>query len=259
MSHLRELQENFQSYIIEGNPAVINQISDFERLSAQQRADLYKTSYQLRLLEIMENDFSGLYAMMGKEAFEKMGRAYIDSYPSNHFNILYFDRHFSKFLSTYEFAKPIYIEMADFEWLLGQALMAADAPQLTVNDLAKVPPEQWGGMRLTFHPSTRLIDLFTNAPEIWKAQSANEPVPKVSYHRTATTWLVWRYDLHAYFLSLNAHQAWMFTAFQAGHDFEYICNGLTEWMAEEEVAQFAALTLRDWFSEGIISEIALVA
>lgn len=259
MSNLRELQENFQDYILNNNEKIVGQLTDLERMSAKDRADVYKNGYSLRLLEIMSKDFPRLKEMMGEEAFEKMGREYIAAYPSNHFNIVLFDRHMNQFMSTYENVEPVHIEMAAFEWKMSQALIAADAPQLTVEDLAAIPPDDWGNMKLEFHPSVSTIELFTNAPLIFRAYEEETEIPEITNSEESVNWMIWRFEKKSYFVSLNEHRFYIYNAIREGKTFGDICEGLTEWLEEQEVAEFAAFTLRDWFLEGVISSVTVTS
>src|SRR6516162_215871 len=96
---LRELQENFQAYMLSQNDTVLNSIS-FDHDLALTRINIYRDGYAFRLLEILQKDFPCLRQIMGdEELFEKMGREYIAQYPSNHFSICTFSRHFSNFLA----------------------------------------------------------------------------------------------------------------------------------------------------------------
>lgn len=258
MSNVREIQENFQEYILHGVKNIVSHISDSEKMKAADRVNLYKVGYALRLLEILEKDFPGLKLMMGDELFEEIGRDYIDSFPSNHFSIIYFSRHFSKYLSSHEKAQAIHVEMAAFEWHLGQVLLAADAPQLSVSDLAQIDPESWANMRLEFHPSLRTIELFYNTPQIWNTvHEEQKAVPELKRTDKPVTWMVWRKDLQSFFVSLDDHRRWMLAELQDGKSFSEICEGLSEWMEEEQVAQFAAFALRDWFDDGIVSKVSV--
>lgn len=258
MSSVRDIQENFQEYILHGDTNIISHICDAENMKAADRVNLYKVGYALRLLEILEKDFPGLKLIMGDELFEEIGRDYIDSFPSNHYSIIYFSRHFSKYLSSHEKVQPVYIEMASFEWHLGQVLLASDAPQLSISDLAQVDPQAWAAMRLEFHPSLRTIELFYNTPQIWNTvHEEHKSVPTIERTDKPVAWMVWRKDLQSFFVSLDEHRYWMLSELQDGKNFSEICEGLSEWMEEEQVAQFAAFTLRDWFGDGIISKVII--
>ncbi len=128
---------------------------------------VYRDAYALRLIEVLETDFPGLYAMAGPHDFDLMARAYIRAHPSTTPSVRWFGRHLAAFLaSTPPFdATPAAADMARFEWLLGEAFDAADAEPLTFEQLAGAPPEAWTSLRLSFVPSLRRATLTHQAPQ----------------------------------------------------------------------------------------------
>lgn len=259
MSDLRQLQENFQKYILNDDPSVIKQIEGLERMSAKERADCYKEDYLLRLLEITQKDFPYLFEFMGKDAFNALSKAYIKAHPSEHFNIIFFDRYFTRFIDSYDGLTQVHRDLARFEWEISMTLVAEDGPQCSIEDLAAIAPERWGEMCLTFHPSVRTFSMQTNAPTIWSAyEKKDEQIPDGIELDQSETWIMWRFRQLAYFIAMNEERTWMYQAFNEGKNFAQVCEGLTEMMPqaqEDEVAQFAVLSLRDWFLEGAISTV----
>jgi hypothetical protein len=161
-------------------------------------------------------------------------------------------------LKTQTDVDPYYLEMAAFEWELQQVLNTEDAPQITVADMAQVPPEQWGDMQLSIHPSVRSLPFHYNIAEVWKCLTNNEMPPAFTLQDEMPTCLFWRFDLKAYFVALNPHQTWMLQALREGKTFGEVCEGLCKWLPEEEVVQFAAQTLYNWISEGVCSELTIL-
>lgn len=257
MSTLRDIQENFQAYIMDDDERIISQLTDLERMGAKARADVYKRGYALRLLEIMGKDFPVLKEFMGEDAFDRMGREYIKTFPSDHYNIVYYDRHMLAFLENHPGITQVHRELAEFEWLHSQLLIGEDAQQLTIQDLSAISPDDWGFMHLTFHPSVRTLELCSNAPLIWRAKAEEQALPESNVQEEPITWLFWRFELKGYFVSLDKGRAWIYQAIRNDMNFADICEGLAQMMPEEEVGTFAAFTLRDWFMEGVISQVRL--
>lgn len=250
---LHETLENFQAFILQKEPAIKNVIlaSDPEVLDT--RADVYYKGYSLRLLDTMTMTFPMVQKLVGEELFESLAREYIAQYPSNHFSIRYFGRHFSKFLATHSDIRPEWIEMAAFEWVLGDVIDAADAPHLQFDDFAVLSPEAWADLRLTFHPSLQLLSLSYPIPTLWQALRFNTEPPSMALRESPLTWLIWRYNLLARFVSVDSQQMVMFNAFQAGQTFSDVCALLCDFMNEDQVVNFASQTLRQWISEGVFS------
>jgi len=254
MSAFQETIESFQDYILDKDQTIAQKITgesdDFKRV----RLEVYHSSYSLRLLEILGKAFPGLRNYLGEEHFEQLCREYIHSYPSNHFSVRYFGRHFSKFLANHGKIDPIVVELAMFEWALEDAIDAPDAPQLTFDDLAALTPESWAALTLTTHPSLQIIPFSYETPAVWKALKDQETLPPIERHEQPVNWLMWRFNRQAYFRPTTKEQLWMMDAFRNGENFSDICTGLCEWLEEDKVISFAAETLRQWITEGIFSE-----
>ncbi|MBA2653518.1 MAG: putative DNA-binding domain-containing protein [Gammaproteobacteria bacterium] len=253
---LRELQENFQAYVLEGDKNILESIST-EYNNAVERIDIYKKGYVLRLLEILEKDFPLLRDMLGEEAFTKIGREYIQSFPSDHFSICNFSRHFSKFVLDVH-AQLFWSEFATFEWVTSQVLDAADARHIAIAELGTVAPESWPYIQFTFHPSVVLHQFHYNVPQIAYAMMIEqESLPEAVHNEAKVTWVIWRFELKPFFESVTTEQVWMIEALKQGKTFAEICEGLCQWLPEEEVAMFAAGSLRNWIEKGLFSELSI--
>src|SRR5205823_3755278 len=77
-------------------------------------------------------------------------------------------------------AAPVLAELARWEWTMTDVFDAADATALTHAELSRVSPEQWAGLRFTWHPSLRRLALSWNAPQIWQALTADAERPQAS-------------------------------------------------------------------------------
>ena len=62
----------------------------------------------LRLLEILERDFPALRRMLGQDAFQELGGAYIENHPAPYFPIRGFGRYFAGFLASHQDIGPVF-------------------------------------------------------------------------------------------------------------------------------------------------------
>lgn len=252
---LRELQEQFLGYVINEEKRILENISTLHADSIE-RIDIYRKGYSLRLLEILEKQFPILCKIIGNDVFARLGYTYIEQYPSHHFNICTFSRHFSRFL-TEQKCDDVWAEIAQFEWALSLALDAADAPQLTLADLGGLSGEDWPFIQFSLHPSVEFYQFDYNVPKVVIAHLLEEPPPELTRNEATVNWMVWRYEIQSYFESLTTQQLWMMHAIKEGKTFAEICEGLCQWFPEEEVAQFAAGSLSGWIQKGIFSEFSI--
>ena len=82
-----------------------------------------------------------------------------------------------------------------------------------------------------------------------------DSIPEPSKEEIPKDWVIWRFELQSYFESLTKEQTWMVNAVYQKKTFAEICEGLTQWLPEEEVAMFAAGSLRNWLEKGLFSAI----
>jgi hypothetical protein len=256
MSALLKLENDFKDCMLGNTLDMRGQVVGDAKASTAERIQVYVEGYRLRLLEVLQDNFTGLRGLLGDEQFDVMGRAYIDAHPSTHPSVRWFSQRLPEFLNNtppYD-AQPFLAEMAAFEWAQGLAFDAKDVPPLDMQALATVPPEAWGQVKFQFHPSVQRLDLQSNMPKFWQALAAEEEPPAIDEEAPAS-WLVWRKELDTHWRSLSEDEATMLDTAQHGADFGELCEGLCQWHAPEAVAMQAASYLKLWLSDGIVTSI----
>ena len=257
MSALVKLENDFKDCMLGGSLEMYGQVAGDALASAEERIQVYVDGYRLRLLEILQDNFTGLDGLLGDEQFDALGRAYIEAHPSTHPSVRWFSRNLAAFLRDSEpySAHPYLAEMAAFEWAQGLVFDATDRPPLDMQALAAVPPESWGEVRFGLHPSLQRLDLDWNVPKIWQALDAEETPPEAASDGTLA-WLLWRQELTTRWRSLTPDEAWMLDAARQGGRFGALCEGLCQWHAPEAVALQAASYLKLWLNDGLVTDIA---
>ncbi|HJQ59063.1 MAG TPA: DNA-binding domain-containing protein [Vineibacter sp.] len=255
-------------------------VRDTRKASRATLLGVYRDAYALRLIEALRTDYPGLYTMAGPADFDTMARAYIAAHPSRHPSVRWFGRNLAVFLAaTPPFsASPAAAEMARFEWALGEAFDAPDAPSLTFDDLVALPPDTWETLRLTFLPSLRRVTLRHQVPQAWLrrddvAAGDLDVPPAIPLEGPDTNagpgvdWLIWRTapGSETQFRSMAFDEAWMLDRARAGAPFGELCAGLAAFApidadAESEeddawAAPRAAGLLRAWVDAGCIAKI----
>lgn len=253
---LHTLQNSFQAHILDNDAAMLDKISPDAKPSAAARLGIYGNGYRLRLLEALASDYPALHTLTGDALFEQIGRAYIDAHPSRHFSIRYFGQQLSAFLAaTPPYREtPALREMAALEWSLSLAFDAADAPVVTVATLAALPPESWPDLRLRCHPAVQRLDFQWNMPELWRAIDAQGAPQSPQQYPQPRTWLIWRRDLQNYFRPLDPAEAWALGSMCDGANFATLCEGLCNYLPEDQVGLSAAGYLKSWVQAGLVTE-----
>jgi hypothetical protein len=256
---LRSLQQQFQSYLLHRDENLVQRIKGTRRVDNRTRLGIYADAYRLRLLEALRVDFPALHTLAGDTDFERIGCAYIEAHPSEHFSIRYFGRQMSEFLANDARFRttPVFAEMAAFEWALGLSFDAADSACVTVEAVGAIPGEAWPDMQLRLHPSVQRLDLRWNVPGLWKAIQEEQPPQQPVAADYPQAWVIWRHGLQSYFRSVTVDESWALDALGERQCFSMLCAGLCEWLEEEHVAAHAAQLMHRWVLDGLIDHIDL--
>lgn len=255
MSRLPRIQGDFQSYLLGGASAGIEQhVAGTQKVPVATRLGIYGDGYLSRLIEALEANFPTLSQLLGEEDFGALATAYVRSHDSPFFSIRYYGDGLARFLAAdpaYAGA-PVLADLARWEWAMTEVFDAADAVAIGTDTLAQVAPESWAGLRFDWHPSVRRLALAWNAPQIWKAVSDDAEPPEVAFSAEPVEWLLWRQDLRTYFRSLQPPEGAALDAARAGRSFGELCALLAQMLGEAEAPAKAAGFLREWAESGLI-------
>jgi hypothetical protein len=258
MSRLAELQQQFQQCLLvpptDGPQAWVRAGG---RAAAERQLAVYIHAYAARLKEVLASDYPAVLTAIGEDAFERLSQAYLESHPSHFFSL----RDFGARLAPFIAGKPAYselpwlVELARFEWALGQAFDAADSAICTIDDMAAIAPKDWPDLRFDFHPSLQRLDLRWNITGMWASLTAERPTPVTATANKSTSWLVWREQLTTRFRSLSADEQAALDCARAGGGFGEICERLTAFVDADAVPLRAATLLKNWLERGLITKI----
>lgn len=253
MSKLAQLQADFQASIMDKhNDTFKKRIIDDAIVGADKRLSIYVDSYRLRIIEALSTAYPKLHMLLGDDLFDATARQYIDQYPSSYRNMRWVGDQMSQHLSNVLPQHPIASELATFEWALGLAFDAENAPILQLQDLAIIPPETWADLSFAFHPAMQLLDLQLNVVSVWQALDAEETPPTPIQNNEPC--LIWRNDLNSHYRSLDAQEFQAIQQVASGSSFGDLCEALFETL-EGAATQQAAQYLAGWLEAGIISKI----
>jgi hypothetical protein len=206
---LRSHQEWFLAVITtpEHEPAPVDStsagrlVTPSSTLSSLGRLEIYRRSYQARLIECLADDYPVLQQTLGEETFDDLCRAYIDKHPSTEPSLNRFGRHMAEFCRNHPLSDPdLAADLAALEWAVVLAIHAPTAPPLTAQDLARISIESWPGIRLVPNPSlgVHAFDYPVNAYFSARRRGEAAALPAlrhctVAVYRTERS--VWRLEL----------------------------------------------------------------
>jgi hypothetical protein len=252
---LRQLQQEMQRELLNGGSNIHAAIVDAPPLPTDARLAIYRNAYRIRLIDALDDTYSGLHKLLGDETFAALGELFVAAHPSEHRSIRWFGGELADFLSQCPpFAEqPILSEVARFEWTLAEVFDAPDAPALERATLQAIEPDAWAGMRFHLHPSVRRMSLAWNTVNAWQAVNRDEVPPQPERAPQPVRWLLWRRELKNYFRSLDAAEGTALDAARRNLTFAEICAAMTEWLPEEQIPLRAATLIGTWADSGIIA------
>ena len=254
---LLRTEQAFQDGLLGRSQDIGAHVRGNARENAATMFGVYRNAYWARLVECLSNDFPALKALAGDEAFDRLARAYIARHPSQHPSVRWVGRRLAEFLATeppYN-ADPWFADMARFDWALAFSFDAPDAPVATLAELAVVPPEFWGSVRLTFHPT---LDVFQIATPVDDARPRLLENPDIVLDRAARCErgiMTWRMEHDVKFRAIDLLEHAALQAMQDGATFGDMCELVAREVDPNEAPLRAAQILRGWLEWGIVARI----
>lgn len=261
MTSLTTTLTDFQDYLLGISKNVEQAVKGPSKSFIKKRLAIYREAYQLRLLDILKIDFPCLRPWLGNNAFEKLGLAYIDKYPSRFFSAREFGQYMATYLATTEpYNKNSFLaEFTHFERTLSETIDSPDASIVTVEDVIAIPPDSWPTIHFTLHPAVTLLTLNWNIADIHKALMVDELKIKRRPFKKPASWLIWRNNIDVKYRELDEKETFIIKACSQAMCFEEICQGLVEWLPEHEAAQYIVQFLQVWLPEQLFSRLTFKA
>jgi hypothetical protein len=133
-------------------------ITPNSRLTSLERLEIYSRSYWYRALDSLYDDFPGLRAVLGQQAFHRLSRAYLAECPSRSFTL----RNLGERLADWLQQNPQYagrrhalaLDMVRLEWAHIEAFDGAAEKALGPEDLIELGPDLRAGLQ----PYIRLLE-----------------------------------------------------------------------------------------------------
>jgi len=199
---------------------------------------------------------------LGDEAFDALGRAYLDARPSRHPSIRWFGHELADFMATAGeelVPHPSLVDFARMDWALRGAFDAAEAPLLDPATLAALSPDDWAELVLHLQPSVQRVTLAHAIEPAWRVLREWDPesgddqpeLPEPVPHEHVL--LAWRQDLETRWRSLEPLEAALLDGVAAGLPFAQLCERAAEQLGDPEAAAPAVIgALQRWLADGLL-------
>jgi len=220
-------------------------------LESEERLDIYRGMYLLRMQEALEVDYPGLAKFLGLDEFMRLVSRYVDLYPSRSYTLNRLGDRLPAFLETIsDIRKPEFCrDLARLELLLTQVFDETETPALTAEQIAAVPQDAWEGARLRPIAAFRLAAFDYPVSQYLGAVDEENPYPQI---RKRKTWIAaYRRNYQVHRLDLNR---------QASEILGLLAEGKTlgDALTAVRVPQSRLFQwFRDWVSEGLFHAVEL--
>jgi hypothetical protein len=181
VSSLRELQRDFMRAILDdpASAAALPVVSN--GIAAAQRLAVYAGNARANFSSALELSYPVVRRLVGVDYFEQCARGLSRKHPSRSGDLQPAGAPFPDYIDAlHRDGEYRYLgDVARFEWLVQEALLAADHAPFDLGKLAAVAPADYDGLHFHLHPSLRLFESSFPCLAIWRANSAAEEPPLI--------------------------------------------------------------------------------
>jgi len=227
-------------------------IASDDRLSAEERVDIYANMYFYRILDVLKEDFPATLGVLGAERFHNLVTGYLIDYPPAHFSISYAGNHLADFIRDHPLREefPFLADLARMGRALIDVFHAADTVPLDAQEMRAIAPADWPALKLALHPANQILKLEWNVAGILKAvEQGDEPPPAIT---EALNLLVWRNRSRVYYRAIDSaeHEEW--EAIANGITFADICEMIAGHDEGGDPAAAINRRLEGWLRDGLL-------
>lgn len=117
-TNLKQFQIQFQSDILKNTLSMTDHIVSSNNLSAKERIHIYQNGYYARIIVAMKQDFPRLCEIIGESAFESLVCDYIETHPSQHYNLRTIGKNLAIFILSRDASFRYFSDLAAEEFYL---------------------------------------------------------------------------------------------------------------------------------------------
>lgn len=231
-----------------------------DRLTPAEQVDIYRRQYWARHLGSLADNYPGLRAALGPEAFEALCRAYLEAHPPSAFLMRDLGAHLPAFADAYPAFPPgaeaLARDLLRYEAAFLDIFDGAEPPPLDPRKVQDLPEDAWSTARIVLHPLLRPMRLAYPVQEIRAAARAGQPVT-IPEPRPVHL-LVFRKGLVIHWQEIDPLAFALIEALAAGRALVPACEELASGLDEAAVAALGE-QVQAWFAQwtgwGIIVDI----
>lgn len=187
-----------------------------ERMAPADQLQVYNGGYLARLVEVLQGDYGAVQHVLGEDGFRALIARFLVAHPSRHPNLNQLGAPLPGFVARQRSLphRPFLTELATLERAVAEAFDAPEFRAVTQTEMAAVPPERWGTVRLRLNPSVRLFAFRHPVDPFYQAWKEEQPI--VVPARAASWLCVYRKDDRVWRQRLAKSAHAVLTALAAG-------------------------------------------
>ncbi len=223
-----------------------------QRLSANERVNIYAKAYFYRLLDCLYEEFPATFAVVGSDNFAALVRDYLLACPPTEPSIFYAGRYLDSFLRNHPLAKrwPFISELARFERTILDVFHAADTSTLSDEVMRAIPSQQWPAIKLETHPAVEILRNEWHVTDVLCAVESGREWRQPAHQKT--TVLVWRRDAQVNYRDLEEMETTALALLSEGASFAAICEAIAALATGPDQVPLIGRLLARWLADGII-------
>lgn len=210
---------------------------------------VYLNNHRSSLMDSLSANYERTASWLGEDAFAAVSAAYIERNAPCHWTLDAYGDHFAEFLSELYPGDPAICDLAAIEWAMAEVFIAADAPTLTA---AMIPAVDWDKAIVMRAPATRIVQLSSNADQLFDALIHDDPVTFVSQSNCEIMVLIWRKSNRLHRRRTSPDEAHWLMAMSEGVSFAEVSESLVHQHGEHDGIQRAGTWLAQWTTEGLL-------
>jgi len=177
-------QQHFAAALLDPDADAPDFLVTLNDTAVAERFDVYRNNMHTSLIDALLAAFPVTARLVSEESFRALAREYLRSELPRHAALHDYGAGLTAFLRGFApaTATPYLPDVAALEYAWWQSYGAADAPVLSLRELATVSGEDLLTWRVRLHPAVRLVESAHPVYSIWAAhQDEGEPRPPESW------------------------------------------------------------------------------
>ncbi len=181
MPSLRELQTRMMGALLQGASEDAAALLDAPPATALSRLQVYENNVRSNFAEALRSTYPAIRRLVGEDYFGRSAREFQRRHPSPSGDLVQVGRFFSEYLAQ-RHADDEFGYLADvarLEWLVQEALLAAEHAPLNLEKMAGVAASAYDTLRFELHPAVRLFESRYPVLRIWEVNVSQDSEPEV--------------------------------------------------------------------------------